>query len=94
MLLGLARFVLCCRRAKRNGPALLPALSLMSAGFVRDFVCLSVCLFGWFRFVQAKYQELLPDVSHWQPSPLLVRLAETGETVSGYYAKKAVTSRL
>eukprot|EP00752_Nemacystus_decipiens_P001823 g1761.t1 len=42
----------------------------------------------------AKYQELLPDVSHWQPSPLLLRLAETGDTVSGYYAKKAVTSRL
>lgn len=45
-------------------------------------------------FAKAKYQKLLPDVSHWQPSPLLLRLAETGDTVSGYYAKKAVTSRL
>lgn len=46
------------------------------------------------RPVQAKYQELLPNVSHWQPSRLLLELAETGETVTAYYARKGITSRL
>lgn len=58
------------------------------------FVSLSLSKYHVCVFVQAKYQELLPDVSHWQPSPLLLRLAEAGDSLSGYYAKKAVTSRL
>lgn len=43
---------------------------------------------------QARYQAQMPDVSHWQPSALLLNLAERGDTVSNYYAKGAVTSKL
>ncbi|CAM9646104.1 unnamed protein product [Sphacelaria rigidula] len=42
----------------------------------------------------ARYQAQMPDVSHWQPSALLLNLAERGDTVSNYYAKGAVTSKL
>lgn len=44
--------------------------------------------------LQGKYQKRLPDVSHWEPSSLLLKLAESGEGVGDHYAKTSVMSRL
>ncbi|CAN0060779.1 unnamed protein product, partial [Phaeothamnion confervicola] len=37
-----------------------------------------------------RYGAANPDVAHWQPAPLLRRLADSEETLAGYYARREV----